>query len=205
MLTVSLNAVRATYRFLSRRPARAGARRPVPTLRELCFALLFVGATGFGGWLQARLFHLAVLDKGWLSEEEFVELTVTASLAPGGNSSNLGAEIGRYLLGPAGMVVAYFSLLLPGTVMMLVLGSLYSTYHAHPLVRGALAGMESAAVALICLAVVRLRPAALSGAEALVAGLACLAILCHLPAPVVILLSGLAVFALQRRRARSHV
>lgn len=205
MLTISLNAVRATYRFLSARRTVTGADRPVPTLRELCLGLMLIGATGFGGWLQARLFHFTVEEKGWLTEDEFSELTVTASLAPGGNSSNLGAEIGRYLLGPTGMIVAYFSLLLPGTLFMLMLGSLYMAHQDNPMVRGALAGMESAAVALILLAVIRMRPSDLTRAEAAVGGVACVAVLCHVPAAPVILASGLAVYLMQRGRTRQDV
>ena len=208
MLTISLNAVRATYLFLARRRAagltvEAVPRAPglaAPTMRELCLGFFLIGLTGFGGWLQARLMHFTVTEKKWLTEEEFAELTVTASLAPGGNSSNLGAELGRRLLGFRGMVAGYLCLLLPGLLIMLVLGNLYTQYQHDPVVKGALAGMESAAVALIVLAVVKLRPRDLSRAEGLVGAVACLAVLIHVPAVPVVLGSGALVYLLQSKK-----
>jgi chromate transporter len=174
-----------------------------PGWGEFIWEFTKLGITGFGGWLQARLFQLAVERKRWLSKEEFSELVVTASLAPGGNSSNLGAELGRHLLGYRGMLVGYLSLLIPGTLLMVMVGGLYTRYQNSPGVVGILNGMESAAVGMILFAAVKLLPSKLRWFEPVVAVGACLALVYRLPVEPVIFVSGLLVYGLSRPNAKA--
>ena len=108
-----------------------------------------LGITGFGGGLQGRFYHMAVTKHEWLNEEEFADVNASASLAPGGNASNVGIEIARRLRGVKGMILAYLCLIVPGSVVMLLAGHAYEAYSANVHVSGALRGLESAAAALI--------------------------------------------------------
>lgn len=119
------------------------------SLARLAWEYFQIGITGFGGGLQGRFYHLAVKKYDWLNEEEFAEVNATASLAPGGNASNVGLEIARRLRQGPGMAVAFTSLIVPGAVLMILAGELYHRYKHEPALQGAIEGLEAAATALI--------------------------------------------------------
>ena len=158
-----------------------------------------IGITGFGGGLQGRFYHLAVSKYGWLTEEEFAEVNASASLAPGGNASNVGLEIARRLRGVPGMVAAYLCLILPGSLVMIALGATYEVYHNHLAVQGALQGLQCAATALILYSATRLNLSQWSLADYLLALGACLAMF-FLKAPLWIVLPVGALLSLALRR-----
>lgn len=158
-----------------------------------------IGITGFGGGLQGRFYHLAVSKHGWLNEEEFADINATASLAPGGNASNVGLEIARRLRGLLGMIVAYLCLVVPGSLVMIGLGATYEFYQNEPAVRGALQGLQCAATALILYSATKLNLGQWTLADYLLALGACLAIF-FLQAPLWTVLPGGALLSLALRR-----
>lgn len=158
-----------------------------------------IGITGFGGGLQGRFYHLAVSKYGWLDEEDFADINATASLAPGGNASNVGVEIARRLRGLPGMMVAYFCLVAPGSLVMIALGATYETYQNEQAVRGALQGLHCAATALILYSATKLNVRHWVFGDFLLAFGACLAIF-FLKAPLWLVLPGGALASLALRR-----
>lgn len=119
------------------------------SLRLLAWEFFLIGITGFGGGLQGRFYHLAVKKHEWLCDEEFADVNASASLAPGGNASNVGLDIARRLRGVPGMMVAYAALLVPGSLVMIGAGEVYQQYSQNLALQGALQGLQSAAIALI--------------------------------------------------------
>ena len=138
---------------------------------------LWIGATGFGGGLQTRFEHLAVTKRGWLTQEEFSEVMVLASIAPGGNSSNVGLEIARRRHGVLGTCLAYLCLMLPGSCFAISLGALYLQYHSTPQLQAVMHGIECASVALTLSTASRLLQKSWNTFDWLLAPLALLALL----------------------------
>jgi chromate transporter len=163
---------------------------------------LLLGLTGFGGALHARFHHLAVEKHDWLHEDDFGEVVATASLSPGANSSNVGAEIARRLRGRLGMAVAYPALLLPGLVFVLVGEHLWRIHREDPAVAGAMRGLEAAAVAMILYAATRLSRRGWRIADWLVALAALLSLLVG-KWPLWLVLPGLGLLNYLRVRRRS--
>jgi len=143
-------------------------------MRLLIWEYLLIGITGFGGGLQARFYHVAVVKHEWLCDEEFVDVNASASLAPGGNASNVGLEIGRRLRGIPGMIAAQICLLLPGTVIMLAAGRAYEAHQGNVVLQGALQGLQSAATALILYSATKLGLSTWRWPDYIVAAAACL-------------------------------
>jgi chromate transporter len=141
----------------------------------LVWEYFLIGITGFGGGLQGRFYHLAVSKHEWISDEEFADVNASASLAPGGNASNVGLEIGRRLRGLPGMILAQVCLVLPGTVIMLLAGELYVAYQGNVVLQGALQGLQSAAIALILYSATKLGISRWRWPDFVVAAAACLA------------------------------
>jgi chromate transporter len=103
---------------------------------------------GFGGVLPwAR--HAIVEEKRWMTAQEFNEAFAVAQFLPGANVVNLAVVFGGRLHGSAGAAAALLGLLLPPTVIILVLGVLYSRFGDMAALQRVLGGLAAAAAGLI--------------------------------------------------------
>jgi chromate transporter len=99
---------------------------------EIFRAFAKIGVTSFGGGLVAYLRDALVTDKKWMSEEEFLAALEIGQTLPGLNSVNVAIIAGRKLAGPWGAFAAASGLILPGVVLLLVLGLLYDRFRHDP-------------------------------------------------------------------------
>jgi chromate transporter len=86
-------------------------------------ALLFgkLGLIGFGGPAAhiALMRDEVVRRRGWLSDEEFLDLVGAVNLLPGPNSTELAIHIGERRAGVPGLLVAGACLILPAPQLVL--------------------------------------------------------------------------------------
>jgi chromate transporter len=136
---------RAQRRFWIESERRSGRR----VVREIFRVFAKIGITSFGGGLVAYLRDALVTDKKWMDEEEFLAALEIGQTLPGLNSENVAIIAGRKLAGPQGAVAAALGLILPGVLLLLVLGILYDRFRHNPNVAAALAGVAAAAVGLL--------------------------------------------------------
>lgn len=108
-----------------------------------------IGLTSFGGGLVAYLKDEVVDKQRWLDDEDFLAALEIGQTLPGLNSTNVAVIVGRKLRGPRGAFMAALGLLLPGVVMLAVLGVLYIRFQHDPQVKAVLAGVAAAAVGLL--------------------------------------------------------
>jgi chromate transporter len=113
----------------------------------LARVFLWLGTTTYGGGQSAAIRREVVRNRGWLTDEEYLELRSIALISPGPNSPNLALMIGLRLSGTAGAVVSYAAASLPSTVILLLLGAFALDPHL-PILRAALRGCAAAAVGL---------------------------------------------------------
>ena len=121
----------------------------LPSLGKIFRAFSMIGITSFGGGLVAYLRDVVVPREKWLDAKEFMAALEMGQTLPGLNSTNLAVIVGRKLRGPAGSVCAVMGLILPGAVILIILGFLYVRFHNNPDVAAALAGVAAAAVGLL--------------------------------------------------------
>jgi len=127
--------------FESVAPASVGAG-------ELFVGFLKVGLSGFGGVLPfAR--RMLVEERAWLTEREFTELLSLSQFLPGPNVVNLSIIVGNRFCGPVGSFAALFGLMLMPFLIVIALAALYARFAELHSVRGATAGVSSAATGLI--------------------------------------------------------
>src|SRR6516164_146647 len=120
----------------------------VPTVPDLFFGFAKIAISGFGGVLPwAR--RIIVQQRRWMSADEFNELFAICQFLPGPNIVNFSLIYGSRVGGVAGATAAVLGLVGPPTVLMIVLGTLYSRYGALPQARGALTGLAAAAAGLL--------------------------------------------------------
>lgn len=122
---------------------------PRPSLGKIFWGFFMIGITSFGGGLVAYLRDVVVDRERWLDAKEFMAALEIGQTLPGLNSTNLAVIVGRKLRGPGGAVAAALGLILPGAVILSIIGFLYVRFHNNPDVAAALAGVAAAAVGLL--------------------------------------------------------
>ena len=122
-----------------------------PTLGGIFLSFLKIGTVGFGGGLAviAHIRTLAVLQRRWLTEQEFAPGFALAQTLPGTAAGNVATYVGLRLRGWRGAGVALSGFILPSMLMMIVLAILYRHLRYLPDTDRLFSGLNAAVVALI--------------------------------------------------------
>lgn len=120
-----------------------------PRLAEIFFVFLVIGAVSFGGGVVAYLRSALVTRRGWLDEERFMSALEIAQALPGLNATNMSVIVGDRLRGPAGALLAFLGMTLPGGALVFALGVLYAANAGDADVNAALVGVGAAAVGML--------------------------------------------------------
>ena len=118
------------------------------------------------------LIQREVVDRrGWIDEEEFLNMIALAQAAPGIIAVNSAIFIGWRIGGWRGVAGAVLGAVLPSFVIILLIAMVFSEWKELPAVEAAFKGIRPAVVALIAAPLVRLasgamkRPAPVEGGE----------------------------------------
>jgi len=117
-------------------------------LPELARVFLRLGSTAFGGPAAhtALLHQELVVQRQWLSEEQFLDLVSAANLIPGPNFTELVIHIGLQRAGYAGMLVAGLCFIAPAMFSVLALAAAYVRFGSLPAALALLAGVQPVVV-----------------------------------------------------------
>jgi chromate transporter len=143
-------------------------------LRTLAALFLRLGATSFGGPAA----HIALMEdevvrrRGWLTQEEFLDLIGATNLIPGPNSTEMAIHIGHRVAGWRGLVVAGVCFILPAALIVTALAWVYVAYGRLPPAAGVLAGVKPVVIAVVVQALWRLGRACVRSALAAAAAVA---------------------------------
>lgn len=97
---------------------------------------------------MVRMRQMAVKQRGWIDEDEFLEMLSLAQIVPGPNPINMAVLIGLRLRGIAGGIVALLACMLPGFLILLAIAWLLAENPHNRWLHGAVAGCAAAAVGL---------------------------------------------------------
>jgi chromate transporter len=118
------------------------------SLRELFVFFSLLALQGFGG-IVAFIERGLVVQKKWMTREEFLEDWAVARTMPGPPAINMSIVIGARHFGVIGSIVSVAGMFLVPTGVVLVLAVLYAQFNDQPQVVDALRGMGSVAAGLI--------------------------------------------------------
>src|ERR1039457_1441684 len=174
------------------------------TLAEVASSYLRLGTTAFGGPAS----HLAmmrselVVRRGWVTEQELLDLIGGASLLPGPTSTEVALMLARRRRGWWALLIGGACFILPSVLLVLVLSWAYVRYGTTNAGAGILFGIKPVVVAIIANAVVGLARAAVR--SWLLAAVAALALGAYFlgVSPVLILLGAALVVTLVVNRGR---
>ncbi len=140
-----------------------------PSRWQLAKTFFRVGATSYGGpAIVAQIREVTVLQKGWLTEDEFRESLAFAQMLPGPIAVAAAAHVGWRLHRGVGTFLAMVSYISPAFLLMLVLSAAYFHYERMPAVTTAFRGLGAAVVAIVIQSVLSMAQPALRNWQGLV-------------------------------------
>ncbi len=118
---------------------------------EMFWSFLKIGAfTLGGGYAMIPLIQREVVEKkGWIDEEEFLNMLALAQSAPGVLAANAAIFIGYKIRGVRGVIATLFGSILPSFVIILLIAAVFTKYRELPMLEAIFKGIRPAVVALI--------------------------------------------------------
>lgn len=120
-------------------------------LVDVCLFFAKAGALSFGGG-YAVLYLLQrelVVQRHWISPEDFVDVVAIAEMTPGPIAVNASTFVGYKLLGLVGGLLATLSIVAVPVVVTLCVSAFYEKFKENRLMQRALLGIRPAVVGLI--------------------------------------------------------
>ena len=117
-----------------------------------------------GGYAMLPLIQREVVDrKGWINEEEFLNMIALAQAAPGLIAVNSAIFIGWRVGGWRGVAGAVLGAVLPSFLIILVIAIVFTDWKEQPAVEAAFKGIRPAVVALIAAPILKMSKSAKLG------------------------------------------
>ena len=132
---------------------------------QLFWTYLKIGTfTLGGGYAMLPLIQREMVDnKGWIDEEEFLNMIALAQAAPGLIAVNSAIFIGWRVGGWRGVAGAVLGAVLPSFVIILAIAMIFTEWKELPAVEAVFKGLRPAVVALIAAPLVKMARAAKIG------------------------------------------
>ena len=165
-------------------------------LLEVAGLFLRLGSTAFGGpAVHTALMHDEVVKRrGWLSDQEFLDLLGATNLIPGPNSTEMAIHIGYLRAGWPGLILGGACFILPSMLIVMALAWVYSRFGQTPEASWILYGIKPVVIAIILKALWEMGRKALRSPTTGLTGLGALALnLFGINELVLLFVGGLAV------------
>lgn len=127
-------------------------------LWQLFWTFIKIGAFTIGGaYAMIPLIKQEVCAKrGWISDDEFMDGLAASQSCPGPIAVNMSIYIGYHIRKGAGMAVAVLGTVIPSTVSIILIATLFNRYADNPYVRSAFHALRPAVVALIAVPLIEM-------------------------------------------------
>lgn len=127
-------------------------------LFQLFWSFFKIGLFTFGGgYAMIPLIRREVIDrKGWIAENDFLDMLTVAQSAPGPISLNTSVFVGYKMRGYAGAAASILGVVLPSFAIILIVAMFFADIRENAVVDAAFKAMRPAVVALIIAPIVGL-------------------------------------------------
>ena len=107
-----------------------------------------------GGYAMLPLIQREVVDRGWMSKEEFIDLFAVAQSLPGVFAVNISIFVGYKLKKLTSNVICALGTILPSFLIILAIALFFTQFRENEWVEKAFKGLRPAVVALIAVPVI---------------------------------------------------
>jgi chromate transporter len=116
-----------------------------------------IGSFTFGGgFAMIPLIEREIVDKkGWISQDEMVDILIISQSFPGAVAINSAIFIGKKIGGYTGALITLLGATLPSFMIITVIARVFAHFSDIDIVRAAFYGISSAVVALLITVVIR--------------------------------------------------
>ena len=121
-----------------------------------CFAKIGAFTIG-GGYAMIPIIQKEVVEKkGWIEEEDFMDVLAISQSAPGLLAVNISIFLGYRLKGVKGSIVATLGSVLPSFLIILLIAMFFAGYQDNPTVIKIFKGIRPVVVSLIAVPVINM-------------------------------------------------
>lgn len=119
-------------------------------LLELFLTFLQIGALAIGGgYATIPLIQAVVLEKGWLTIQEFNDIITISQMTPGPLAVNTSTFVGLRHGGVMGAFVATFGCVITGVILCLLLSKFFMKFSTSTMVQELLMSLRASSTGLI--------------------------------------------------------
>jgi len=122
---------------------------PPPGLLELFWVFSKIGIFSFGGALSTWIFREVSVKRRWMTQTEVLSSLALAQIMPGINVVNLSLFCGQRLRGVVGSFAAVMGILLPPTIIVICISTVYDQFSHLAWVSDLLNGIAAAAIGML--------------------------------------------------------
>jgi len=142
-------------------------------LKEVVALFLKLGTISFGGPAAyiAIMHDETVKKRGWLNDQEFLDLVGATNLIPGPNATEMATHLGFLRAGWRGLIAGGVCFTLPAVLIVLLLARVYVRFGTMPQAQWLLYGIKPVVIAIIIQAIWSLGKKAVKGALTAIAAL----------------------------------
>ena len=120
------------------------------SLKFLFTRVFKLGATAYGGpGMISHIKEMAVNEKGWVKENEFMRGLALCQLIPGATMVQIVTYVGYRVRGIWGALIAAVAFVLPAFIAILILSAIYFKFHTLWFVQALFKGLGTIVVAII--------------------------------------------------------
>lgn len=125
---------------------------------ELFWSYFQIGLFSIGGGYAAMplIQHQVVEIHSWLTMAQFADIVTIAEMTPGPIAINSATFVGTLVAGFPGAIIATVGCILPSCVIVMALAFIYYRFRGLSVIRGVLAGLRPAVIAMIASAGINL-------------------------------------------------
>lgn len=117
---------------------------------DLFISFFKIGLFSFGGgYAMIPLISDVIVKKGWLLQEEFVQIIGIAEMTPGPIAVNSATFVGYKTAGILGSVSATLGVAMPSLLLILFISGFFFKYSDHPIMKHIFLGIRPVVAGLI--------------------------------------------------------
>ncbi|EOD00143.1 chromate transporter [Caldisalinibacter kiritimatiensis] len=132
-------------------------KQQIKLLFNIFITFFKIGCFTFGGgYAMIPLIQREFVDnKGWVKEEEIVDVFAIAQTVPGAIAINSSSFVGYKIANRKGAIVATLGVVLPSFLIIVSIAMFFIKFQNHPIVDAIFQGVRPAVVALILAAAIK--------------------------------------------------